>query len=31
VLTAAERAGRVVSFSYGPPSLGELFLELVGQ
>jgi ABC-2 type transport system ATP-binding protein len=29
VLTAAERAGRVVAFSYGPPSLAELFLELV--
>jgi ABC-2 type transport system ATP-binding protein len=29
VLVAAERAARVVSFSYGPPSLAELFLELV--
>ncbi len=29
VLTAAERTGRVVEFSYGPPSLAELFLELV--
>ena len=29
VLAAAERAGRVVEFSYGPPSLSELFLELV--
>jgi ABC-2 type transport system ATP-binding protein len=29
VLEAAERAGRVVAFSYGPPSLAELFLELV--
>jgi ABC-2 type transport system ATP-binding protein len=29
VLTAAERAARVISFSYGPPSLAELFLELV--
>jgi ABC-2 type transport system ATP-binding protein len=29
VLAAAERSGRVVSFSYGPPTLGELFLELV--
>ena len=29
VLAAAERAARVVSFSYGPPSLAELFLELV--
>ncbi|HVP75148.1 MAG TPA: ATP-binding cassette domain-containing protein [Gaiellaceae bacterium] len=30
VLAEAERAGRVVSFSYGPPTLAELFLELVG-
>ncbi len=29
VLAAAERAARVVSFSYRPPSLAELFLELV--
>jgi ABC-2 type transport system ATP-binding protein len=29
VLAEAERAGRVVGFSYGPPSLAELFLELV--
>ena len=29
VLAEAERSGRVVSFSYGPPSLAELFLELV--
>ena len=29
VLAEAERAGRVVAFSYGPPSLSELFLELV--
>ena len=29
VLTAAERTARVVEFSYGPPSLSELFLELV--
>ena len=29
VLAEAERAGRVVAFSYGPPSLAELFLELV--
>ena len=29
VIAAAEEAGRVVSFSYGPPSLAELFLELV--
>jgi ABC-2 type transport system ATP-binding protein len=31
VLAQAERAGRVVGFSYGPPSLAELFLELVGR
>ncbi len=31
VLAEAEQAGRVVSFSYGPPSLAELFLELVGS
>jgi ABC-2 type transport system ATP-binding protein len=30
VLAAAERAGRVVEFGYGPPSLAELFMELVG-
>ncbi|MBI5104189.1 MAG: ABC transporter ATP-binding protein [Solirubrobacterales bacterium] len=30
VLDAARRAGRVVEFGYGPPSLAELFLELVG-
>jgi ABC-2 type transport system ATP-binding protein len=29
VLAAAERTGRLVEFSYGPPSLSELFLELV--
>jgi ABC-2 type transport system ATP-binding protein len=29
VLAAAERAAQVVSFSYGPPTLAELFLELV--
>jgi len=29
VLVAAERTARVVEFSYGPPSLDELFLELV--
>ena len=29
VLAAAEQAARVVEFSYGPPSLAELFLELV--
>lgn len=29
VIAAAEQAGRVVSFTYGPPSLAELFLELV--
>ncbi len=31
VLVAAEEAARVVAFSYGPPSLAELFLELVAQ
>jgi ABC-2 type transport system ATP-binding protein len=29
VLEAAERSARVVEFSYGPPSLADLFLELV--
>ncbi|HEY6052877.1 MAG TPA: ATP-binding cassette domain-containing protein [Gaiellaceae bacterium] len=29
VLADAERSGRVVAFSYGPPTLAELFLELV--
>ena len=29
VLAAAALAGRVVAFSFGPPSLAELFLELV--
>ena len=29
VLAAAERSAQVVAFNYGPPSLGELFLELV--
>jgi hypothetical protein len=29
VLREAEQAGRVLSFNYGPPSLAELFLELV--
>jgi ABC-2 type transport system ATP-binding protein len=31
VVAAAEQAAQVVSFSYGPPSLAELFLELVGR
>jgi ABC-2 type transport system ATP-binding protein len=31
VLAAAEEAGRVVAFSYGPPSLDEFFRELVGR
>ena len=31
VLAAAERAGHVVEFRYGPPSLAELFVELVGR
>jgi ABC-2 type transport system ATP-binding protein len=29
VLAEAQRSGRVVAFSYGPPSLADLFLELV--
>jgi ABC-2 type transport system ATP-binding protein len=29
VLAAAERSAQVVAFSYGPPSLAELFVELV--
>jgi len=29
VLREAERSGKVVEFNYGPPSLAELFLELV--
>jgi ABC-2 type transport system ATP-binding protein len=31
VLAAAEQSARVVAFSYGPPSLAELFLELVAR
>ncbi len=31
VLASAKRAGRVVEFGYGPPALGEVFLELVGR
>ena len=31
VLAEAERSGQVVAFNYGPPSLAELFLELVGS
>ena len=31
VLAEAERSGKVVAFSYGPPSLAELFLELVAS
>ena len=31
VLAAAERTARVVEFGYGPPTLAELFLELVGR
>ena len=31
VLAAAERSAQVVAFSYGPPSLAELFLELVAR
>jgi ABC-2 type transport system ATP-binding protein len=29
VLAAAERAGTVVTFTFGPPSLSDIFLELV--
>jgi len=29
VLAAAERSARVLEFTYGPPTLAELFLELV--
>ena len=29
ILAAAQQTGQVVEFSYGPPSLAELFLELV--
>jgi ABC-2 type transport system ATP-binding protein len=31
VLAAAEKAAHVVAFSYAPPSLAELFLELVAK
>ena len=31
VLAEAEQVARVIELSYGPPSLAELFLELVGQ
>jgi ABC-2 type transport system ATP-binding protein len=31
VLAAAERDAQVVAFSYGPPTLAELFLELVAR
>jgi ABC-2 type transport system ATP-binding protein len=31
VLVASERAGRVVEFSFGPPSFAGLFMELVGR
>jgi ABC-2 type transport system ATP-binding protein len=31
VLAAAGRTARVVAYSYGPPSLADLFLELVGR
>jgi ABC-2 type transport system ATP-binding protein len=31
VLTAAAQTARIVEFSYRPPSLAELFLELVGR
>ena len=29
VLAAAERSAQVVAFNYGPPTLSELFIELV--
>ena len=29
VLAEAQRVARVVAFSYGPPSLAELFVELI--
>ena len=29
VLVEAQRVARVITFSYGPPSLAELFLELI--
>ena len=31
VLAAAQQTARIVEFGYGPPSLAELFLELVGR
>jgi ABC-2 type transport system ATP-binding protein len=31
VLATAEQAAHVIAFSYGPPSLAELFLELVAR
>jgi ABC-2 type transport system ATP-binding protein len=31
LLAEAERAGHVIGFAYGPPTLAELFLELVAQ
>jgi ABC-2 type transport system ATP-binding protein len=31
ILAEAERTAEVIGFSYGPPSLAELFLELVGR
>ena len=31
VLAAAEQTARIVEFSYGPPSLAELFVELLGR
>jgi ABC-2 type transport system ATP-binding protein len=31
ILASARQTGRVVAFTYGPPSLAELFLELVGR
>jgi len=31
ILAQAERTARVVAFAYGPPSLADVFLELVGR
>src|SRR6476660_1891426 len=31
LLADAKRRGRVIAFEYGPPSLAEVFLELVGR
>jgi hypothetical protein len=31
VLASAERAGRVMEFSFSPPDLSEVFLESIGE